>query len=237
MTSHGRTCRVECAGTGIDRLNGVSERRVNLIADEAGRGGEDVEDEEYSKAIRLFRSLTGRIPDHYLSVAYGFIHNEDAMAVQAVVLGLDSDGIGVTTVEWFLVRDLLEVGDLQDCELRLSLVESPPPLAYSFTPDAPEDIPEPSAADRLMTTSVAGRGVTAVRRVYRSPKPAAVNPASWLYLVETEAGVEEAKLSDYLSSRLWHELKETHLVEAYPAGAVLPTYHSAALAASKRLWP
>ncbi|MFD6388611.1 hypothetical protein [Nocardia sp. NPDC060259] len=213
------------------------KHRVNVIADEADRGGEDVNDEEYSKAIRLFRSLTGRVPDHYLGVAYGLVHNEDAMAVQAVVLGLDYDGIGVTGEEWLLVRDLLEVGDLQEDELHISLLDIPPTLAYSFTPDAPEHIPEPLAADRLMAMSVAGRGVTAVRRVYRSPKHAAANPASWLYLVETEVGVEEARLSDYLSSQLWHELQEKQLVETYPAGAVLPTYHSAALAASKLLWP
>ncbi|WP_156893715.1 hypothetical protein [Actinokineospora enzanensis] len=195
-----------------------------------------MDQQQYATATEICLRLSGRLPDDVLGAVQAHCFaGEDEMAIAALLLNLQYEGVPITAEEAALIRVLLD--DPHDPELaEVTVVDSPPTLAYRFSPTAPADAPDPAGADRAITAEAALVGGRRVRRAWREPLPEAANPATWVYLVQVPPGVDELRARSAISSRLWVHRQEKWPVEVMVEGRLLPPYQAAAVTAAHQIW-
>ncbi|GAA3022251.1 hypothetical protein [Actinokineospora globicatena] len=191
---------------------------------------------QYATATEVCRRLSGRLTDDVVSVVQSqFFAGEREMALSALLLNLQYEGVGITEDEAELIRALLD--DPHDPELgEVAVVATPPAPSYRFSPTGPADAPDPSGADRVIAGEAAVAGGRRVRRVWRDPLPDAANPATWVYLVQVAPGADELRAHSAISSRLWVARQEKWPIEVVVEGRPLPPYQTAAVTAAHQVW-
>ncbi|SDC87629.1 hypothetical protein [Actinokineospora iranica] len=193
-----------------------------------------MDQQHFATATEVCRRLSGRLSDDVVSVVQSqFFAGETEIALSALLLNLHYEGVAVTGDEAALIRALLPDGeDLSG----IPVADMPPPLAYRFSPTAPDDAPNPAAADEVVAAEAALLGARRVRRAWREPLPEAANPPTWVYLVQVGAGVSELRAHNAITSRLWVRNQEKWPVEVVVEGTLLPPYQAAAVTAAQQIW-
>ncbi|PPK67922.1 hypothetical protein V5P93_007267 [Actinokineospora auranticolor] len=193
----------------------------------------------HSTATEVCRRLAGRLSDDVLSVVQSQVFaGELEIARSSLLLNLQYEGVAITAEEADLIRVLLD--DPLDAELaEVPVLAAPPAPAYRFSATAPADAPDPAGADQAIAVEAARLGGRRVRRAWRepiTPNPAAVNPATWVYLVQVLPGADELRAHSAISAQLWVRRQEKWPVEVLVEGAPLPPYQAAAATAAHQVW-
>lgn len=176
--------------------------------------------------VTLLRRLVGRIPDEYLKDFRGYVAAAEWKFLVTALSGYLLDHrVALTADE----RRLLDAVTGPGVSERLPDVTTDSP-AYRFRPDGPQ----PSAAEAwLVSVAPDVPGVRRVVAAYREPAgPAAIPFATWVYLVEVDAGADVALLQNDLRVGA----PSRGVVEVFAVGEPLPEFHVEALRAAREVW-
>lgn len=176
--------------------------------------------------VTLLRRLVGRVPDDYLQVFRGYLAASEWKLLADSLTGyLLREQVALTEPERRLLDKVVGPG----VAAKLPDPATDPP-AYRFTADGPD----PGTGERWLA-GVVPRMPT-VRRLaaaYRRPADTAAIPlATWVFLVELDAGANVA----HVQGQLRVGAKERGVVEVYAVGETLPPYHVEALRAAREVW-
>lgn len=191
----------------------------------------------YATIVDLCGRFAGRLSDDVLGAVRGhYFGGEELMAESALLLGLAFEGVGVTEEERELIRSVLDDPDNPDLN-DVPVIDAVPPLAYRFSPAAPDEVAEPTRADMVLSAEAPNHGVHRLRRAWREPLDGTRADGTWVYVVQLAPAADPLRAYSALSSQLWVVLQEKWLVEAVTEGAILPPYQAAALTAARQVWP
>ncbi|OLR90928.1 hypothetical protein [Actinokineospora bangkokensis] len=193
----------------------------------------------HATATEVARRLSGRLSDEVVAVVQSwFAAGEHGLAVAALVLNLQAEGVAVTTQEAALVRALAaedpSTADLARADL--ALADLAPPPAYRFSPTGPPEAPDPTPVDRVLAAEAPPLGARRVRRAWRDPLPEAPNRPTWVHLVQVAAGVDELSVLGTLAARVWVRTQQRWPLDVIADGGLLPPYHAAAVTAAQQVW-
>lgn len=197
--------------------------------------------EYYPAALRILRSLTGRLEDGAVRQCWELLSvGESDVFEEFVFGGLGADGIAVTPAEKATLGAMVREPDIDVRLGELLVVPGADALMYRFGENPGSEVGVVlDGFDAAVCEDAAARwvGVVSVARTWREPVSAEARcPASWIYVLAYEPGADiiaEQRLVSPFHTRGIAQLP----IEAVLQGETnLPPYQQAAVAAARIIW-